>query len=87
IEVSVYRVEVESQNEGQNDQVYQEVLRVLKPDPPTHIIKDIRPYKNIEFTEDWIKYDNQKCTWYYIEHISSRFSQKTKGKHLSRDWK
>jgi len=39
------------------------------------------------FSSEGIRYNNQFCTWYYIEYISERFRTKHSGKSLTRDGK
>ncbi|CAG8472197.1 12777_t:CDS:2 [Dentiscutata erythropus] len=66
---------------------YQEVRKLLKPNPPEHTLLGLYPYERVKFTPTGIRYDDQYCTWYYIKHISARLGKKTKGKHWEYDWK
>ncbi|CAG8750431.1 3099_t:CDS:2, partial [Dentiscutata erythropus] len=57
---------------------YKEIRNILKPNPPECALYGIYSYEQVEFTPMGIRYDDQYCTWYYIEHISNRLGAKTK---------
>ena len=63
------------------------VRKTLHDDLSPTLLESIRPHETMLFSPDGIVYDNQFCTWYYIEHLSKRFRGKDKGKGLTRDWK
>jgi len=66
---------------------YEDMLNTLQPTLTEELTQYLRPYQNVEFTPEGIHYEGQNCTWYYIEHISARLSQKFNRRAWPRDWK
>ena len=73
----------EIQKGAQTIQELEIVRKTLHDNLFSTLLESIRPYETMTFSPDRIVYDNQFCTWYYIEHISKRFSRKDKEKGLT----
>ncbi|CAG8630647.1 13793_t:CDS:2 [Dentiscutata erythropus] len=65
-----------------DEEVLQEVIRTLSPNPPPATLGGIYLYQQIEFTPNGIRFEGQMYTWYYVEHISAQLSQKPRRAHL-----
>ncbi|CAG8557222.1 21655_t:CDS:1 [Dentiscutata erythropus] len=63
------------------------IKKTLSYNLPRGLTEYLHPYEDVKFTQKGIYYNQQHCIWYYIEHISNRLKQKTKKKHLTRNWK
>jgi len=79
--------ETEMHKGVQTEQDLKIVKQTLHDKLSPSLLNSMRPYERMTFSPDGIEYDNQFCTWYYIEHISKWFGIKDKNKGLARDWK
>src|ERR1043165_245562 len=63
------------------------MIETLAPTLDEHYTTSLRPYPDVIFSQEGIQYGGMHCTWYYIEHISTRLSQKFNRRAWPRDWK
>ena len=66
---------------------YQDIIETLAPTLAEHYTTFLQPYPDVIFSQEGIQYGGMHCTWYYIEHISTRLSQKFNRRAWPRDWK
>src|SRR6185437_9542279 len=72
----------EIQKGAQTIQELEIIRETLHDDLSPTLLESIRPYETMTFSPDRIVYDNQFCTWYYIEHIRNDLVEKIKEKDL-----